>query len=477
MADFVFQEKASIVGAIDISKSYLVDKENSSSSVKFLIGMTVPVIRDQTAEYYDSNDNLLLDGKIKKAKELSFDAATGSRIYEITIYDNGYNLVDGNTNEIFRDKLAEEIIEEVVEANGLTFVNQLPSSSGVLIPKKTYLDRDPIEPVNELCNTLGANWRVEGSTFYLFIRAQTLSSVTIDGKIGWTLNRDGWIDETDKKASTVIVKGAVITQRTAETVIGTGTEFILSRTPIDVEFVGLTQSTENIIGDYEVDKQEKKVTFNSPETDPEFFYSYESQVRVQIGDGDPIKVLDRNYIEDIAQGRKLGRKYLEIYSDGIQASTWINNDMFGLDINDLIVGYKINVLNKLNTSRDGPYVITKVIRKYPTQNLITVGEDETSIYNWQAESKDRIKQLEERDQNSDFVQLDVFKTGSVKPKITTTLTQYLVVINTGEILWSSDTTLANDADLISDTGPDVDFAIAYDDSALPVGSFIDLLNP
>lgn len=477
MADFVFQENASIGGAIDISSSQLIDKENSSSSIKFKIGMEDPVVINSTAEYYDSNDNLLLSGKIKKAKELSKDPNSDAVIYELTIFDNGYDLVDGNLNEVFRNKTPEEIIDEVVVGVGLSFVDQLPSASGITIPKKVYQDRDPIEAINELCDTLGANWRVEGTTFYLFRRGYTLSSETIDGTSNWLLSKDGWIDNTDKQANTVIVKGAIITQRTKETLSGTGTVFTLARTPIDIEFDGLTQTTENIDGDYTVDKQAKEVTFNTSKTDPEAFYSYESRVRAQVGNGDPIKVINRSYIEDRIEARKLGRKYIEIFGDGIQSSKWLSKDMYSLDLNNFIVGDKIPVINKLNTDRDGQYVITKIVRKYPRQNEITVGEDETSIYNWQSESKDRIKQLEERDQNSDFVQLDVFQTGKVQIKLTAALTKYLVIIDDGKVLWASDTTLATDADLISDTGPDVDYALAYDDGALPSGSFIDILNP
>ena len=476
MADFVFQEKASIVDAINISSSYLVDRENSSSSVKFRIALDEAVANDSTAEYYDANDNLLLDGKIKGAKELSYDSFTGTRIYEITIFDNGYDLIDDNLNEIFRDKLPEEIIEEVVVAVGLTFSNLLPGASGLNIPKKTYIDRDPIEAINELCNTLRANWRVEGTTFFLFRKGQNLSTLTIDGTENWSLDKDGWKDDTDKKAQTVIVKGAIILQRTKETLSGTNTVFSLSRTPVDVEVDGLTQTTENIDGDYVIDKQEKTITFDTSKTDPEVFYSYESQVRAQSGSGLPIKVLTKAYIEDIIQARELGRKYLEIYGDGIQSSKWINSDMFSMNFDDLIVGDRIQTINRLNTSRDGEYIITKLIRKYPIQNIITIGEDETSIYNWQSESKDRIKQLEEKDQNSDFVQLDAFETGSVKLKITSEITKYLVVENTGEILWASDTTLPNDADLINDDGPDSSVSIAFDDSGLPPGSFIDLLS-
>lgn len=475
MVDFVFQEKASIVDAIDISQSAFTKKQNSCKSMKFKVGYEGTITINSTAEYYDSNDNLLIDGKIKEARELSKDINTENRIYEITIYDNGYNLIDGNLNGVFRTISPEDLIEDVVLENDLTFNNLLPAASGIIIPKKVYKDLDPIEAVNDMCNLLGSNWRVMGTEFTLFRRGDFTSSGVIDGTSEWALNQDGWLDDTDKQAKRVIVKGATILQRTEETVTGTNTVFTLTRTPEDMEIVGFIQTTETIIGDYTVDKEAKQVTFDVSQTDPTFLYSYNSQVRVEVGDGSPTKVLEKKYIEDTTEARKFGRKYIEIYGDGIQSATWLNTNIFDLNINNFNVGDLIQVYNKLNTSRDGKYEITKIVRKYPSKTEVLVGEDVLSIFDWQGESKERLKQLEQEDQNDDFNQFDKFSTGKIKVKLTADLTKLLVVINTGEILWASDTTLANDADLISDTGPDVDYAIAYDDDGLPSGSFIDLL--
>ena len=450
MVDYTFQENASIGGAINISESILSRKTNSSHSIKFKIGTDQAIHKNTTAEYYDQDGNLILDGKIKAVREISKDLNSDNRILEIQIYDSGYNLIDGNINEIFRNLSPEDIIEDVVTANGLTFVNELPSSSGITIPKKKYLDKDPIKPVNELCNTLGANWRILGTTFYLYRRGDTLSSETIDGNGKWAISKEGWKDDSDKQATRVIIKGATILQRTREVVTGTGTTFILSRTPIDVEIDGFTQTTENITGDYTVDKEQKTIEFNSSQTDPEVFFSYDSQIRVEVGDGDIIRTVEKSYIENVIEARKFGRKYIEIYGDGIQSSKWIASDIYGIDIRDFIIGNKIPVINKLNSDRNGQYIITKIVRKYPRSVEITVGEDETNLYNWQAETKDRVEQLTDRDQNSDFTQQDIFKTGSVKVNVSAAFTHLFVAIDTGDVLWASDTPLASDGDLISD---------------------------
>lgn len=476
MADFVFQEQASIVDSINVSQSVLSYTKNSSASVSFKCGYEGEITNGSTAEYYDRDDNLILDGKIKEAKEITKDANSENRVYEITIYDYGYNLLDGNLNEIFRSLSPEEIIEDVVEENGLTFNSLLPGSSGITITKKVYKDLDPMEAVNDMCDLIGAVWRVSGTDFYLYRRGDSTCSEQIDGTTAgsWVLNSSGWISDSDKQAKRVIIKGATILQRTNETLSGTGTEFYLSRTPEDVEISGLTQTTESIDGDYVVDKEDKKITFNVSKTDPTVYYSYYSQLRIEIGDGEPVKVLVKSYIEDVTEARKLGRKYIEAYQDGIQSATWLNVDIFNIDITDFHVGDLIQVYNKLNTSRDGKYEISKITRKYPQKIEIQVGEDTLSIFDWQGESKERLKQLEQKDQNDDFLQFDKFSAGDIKVNLTSAITKLLIVENTGEILWASDTTLSNDADLISDTGLDEDYALAYDDDGLPSGSYTDL---
>lgn len=474
LADYIFQEKASLPSTIDISQSSLSLVKNSSNSIQFRIGHDGEIPLNAVAEYYDSSGNLILDGKIKEAKEVSKDINSDFRIYELTIYDFGYNLIDGNLNEIFRNISPEDLIEDVVEANGLTFVNLLPAASGLTITKKVYKDLDPMEAVNDMCDVLGANWVVTGTTFYLFRRGDFTCSESIDGNGIWAISSDGWLSDTDKQAKKVIIKGASILQRTTETLSGTGTEFYLSRTPEDVEISGLTQTTDSIDGDYIVDKEDKKITFDSSQTDPTVYYSYNSQLRIEVGDGSPIKVLEKSYIEDVAEARKLGRKYVAIYADGIQSSSWLTSEIYETDISVFRVGDLITVYNKINPARDGKYEISKVIRKYPQKIEVQVGEDTLSLLDWQGESKDRLKQLEQEDQNDDFNQFDKFSKGNISVNITSQITKLLIVENTGEILWASDTTLANDADLISDTGADEDYALAYDDSGLPSGSYIDL---
>lgn len=483
-------KEGSITGdQVKVAQSHLHKKENESNFIKFKCGYEGTIEKNSAAKYIDYNGNTLIEGKIKQIKELANDPNTDKKIYEITLYDKGYVLKEQNLNKIYDEGTTpEEIIEDIVELYNLIFVNDLDISSGVTIERrKRYLDRDPIEAVNELCQTIGAVWRVEGSNFILYRIGQNTSSEEIDANAKWTIP-EGWIDDTSKQCTRVIVKGGRILQRTTENLSGTGTVFYTTRTPEDVQIEGLTQTTETIDGDYTVKKgdfdvggtdKKGKIEFESEQTDPVVNYSYYSQIRVEakVGDGDIVKEIEKNYIESSYEARKFARKYLEIYQDGFQVGEWINPDTTGLNINNFITGDKIQITNKLNPSRDGEYVISKVERRYPRQIKITVGEEVNSLVDWQAEAKDRIKQLTEIDGNFDFVQLDEFLSGDFDVGLTSNFTYLYAIHDTGEVLFASDTTLSSDGDLISDTGDDVDYALAYDDDAtFPAGTKTDYLS-
>lgn len=449
MVDFIFQENST--ENINVSQSQITYKNNTCSNVKFHVGITGTISLDQTAQYLDESGNVIIEGKIKVLKEIVKDLNSERRIYEVQLFDYGYNLIDGVVNNVYRSLTVEGIIEAVVEANGLTFVNDLPTASGITIAKRVYRDLRPVEVVNDLCETLGASWRVAGTEFHLYRQGDYACTNVINESEGWK-NKEGWKDDTNKKATKVIVVGANIMQRTSETLTGTGTEFYTSWIPENIKISGLVQTTSNIAGDFTVDAQNKKITFNTSKTNPVVEYSYKSQVRAEVGEGSIIKTLKKSYIETFSEARKLGRKYLELYKDGIQNAVWQSNDIYGLDVRDLKCGYKINVTNRNNTPRNGQYIISQVVRKYPQGTEVTVGEDETSIFDWQVESKDRIKQLESQDNNSEFIQLDVPKSGKVKVNISGELTKLTIVENTGDILWASDDTLSNNADLIGEYG-------------------------
>jgi hypothetical protein len=474
MADYTFVEGEAGEGEIKVAQSTLHKKLNESAYVKFSIKYVGTMTLNQTGEYVDLGGNTILEGQIKTLRELANNPVTNTKIYEVTLYDNGYKLKEGNTNEIFREMLVEDIIESIVESNELTFVNLLTSASDVTIDR-TYRDLDPIEAVNELCNVLGANWRVQGDNFYLYKQGQLNCPIAIDGRAEWGIP-EGWIDDSSKQVTKAIVKGKTIRQRDTKTLTGTGTVFFTERTPENVYIEGMTQTTDTIDGDYVVDKANKKITFDASQVDPEISYEYDSQIRVEVGTGKIQKEFVKDYLETPLEARKLGRKILAVYADGVQSGSWQTNKLLDYDVRDINPGDLITVFNKLNTNRNGSYIVTQVDRNYPRRLIVQVGEDVLSIYDWQAESKERLKQLERKEENQDFTQTDLFSQGNVEVRATLELTHFFAVFDTGEVLFASETEMDSEGDIISDDGDDEDFPLAYDnDAEFPEGTFQDYL--
>lgn len=477
MSDFIFKE-GTVTTEIKVAESSFIDQDGKVSSIKLKCASDVEITENTTADYLDFNGEYIIEsGIIKLVEELAADPNTSKKIYSITLFDPAYGLLDGNVNEVFNSLSPEDLIQDIVESIGLTFVNELPSASGITIPKVVYQDYKPIDAINPWLNVLQANWRVEGTNFILYKNGYNiLSNVLIDAYSGWIIP-DGWKDDTTNQATKVIVKGANITQRTTETLTGTNTVFYTSFQPENVEIVGLTQTTDTIVGDYIVDKENKMITFNTSKTDPVVTYSYNSQIRAEVGTGDIIKILNKTYIESRDDARKLGREYLKIYKDGASIGVWQINNFLDINIKDFKRGHKINVYNVMNQNRDGPYVITKIERNYPKNLKITVGEDVYNIFDWQKESKDRIQQLEQQTNNAEFVTQDVFQLGNVSVKLTANVSSLYVVLDDGKVLFASDTSLASESDLISDENWTEDFSTTnYKDASNTNATWSSTLN-
>ena len=65
------------------------------------------------------------------------------------------------------------------------------------------------------------------------------------------------------------------------------------------------------------------------------------------------------------------------------------------------------------------FVISKVVRKFPGTISVSVGEQEVNIFDWQKETIDRVKQLETKDDNSDFIQIYEFINNDIKVTLKT----------------------------------------------------------
>lgn len=435
---------------------------NKPNSLTFSIRQSsTPQLNDEVL-YYDSSNTQVFGGYIQNISD-------SPGVQNIEVMDYSIKLSQEKFSAIYESMSPEAIIEDIIDNyTDLTYVSTV--STGITITKIVFQDEWIIDGINKMLEIFKGSYNVDLSkNFNMSIESTSYCTESIIYGIDYL--DGGWSTDIQKKAEKVVVIGAVIDQRTTETLSGTGTVFYTSYKPENVEIAGFQQTTSDIDGDYEVDIQNKKITFESSQTDPEVNYTYKSQIRVELGTGKTV-TLEKKYIETKSEARKLAIQYKNKFEDGSQSSKWIKSSS---NIGNFNVGDMIPVTDERN-NKTGFYKISKVTFELPKKMFLEIGEDEDDLFDWQKETIERVKQLEKNNSNSDFITLYDYLKENISIAIGMTVTELIGIENTGKILWASDTTLATNADLISDTGVDDDYALAYDDYYMPVQFLTDFLN-
>jgi hypothetical protein len=423
---------------------------------------TTPQLNDEI-KYYSLDNTQVFGGYLQKIID-------NSGYQSVEVSDYSVQLSQIKVNEVYESMSPEAIIEDIIDNyTDLTFSSSIVT--GITITKIVFKDEWGIDAINKMLELFNGGYSVSIlKVFSMFV--SSTNTCTKDIQLGRDVLEGGWETDIQAKAEKVVVLGAIIDQRTSETLTGTNTVFYTTYKPTNTQVSGLQRTTEDIDGDYTVDEENKKITFDASQTDPVVSYTYQSQIRIELGTGKTV-TLEKKYIESKLEAIKLAMEYKNRFEDGSQSSKWLKIDS---DIDSYNVGDRIYVGDSKN-NKSGYYEIQSVTLELPKKMLIEVGEGEDDLFDWNKETMERVKQLEKNKTDSDFVtKFDYLKSG-IAVTLTTTITKLQGVISDGRILWASDTTLANDGDLISDTGIDADYAIAYDDSAIPADLFIDYLVP
>lgn len=359
-------------------------------------------IEGDEIKLYDKNNNYLSGGILKSIKDTNY-------FKTLVVRDYSTELIETLVNNVYRNMSPEAIIEDIIDnETSLTFNSTV--SSGIIIPKIVFNQEYAKDVIMKLLEYFKGSFRTDkNKNFYLEIKQQTTSTQALVN--GVDINTSGWKVNTDRQVNKVIVIGALVFSNTTDQLSGTGTEFFLTYKPRDLRItvagVEKIQTVEGqIAGDYTVDVEAKKITFNSSVTDPFAVYSYQTQIVVEVGDGLPQKKISRNYIETSNEAERIGEEYLAAFSDGVLVSTW---KPLNQNFEDFVPNNSLRVIDNLSLPNiDNFFVINKVVSNYPGFLEIEVGEREPDIFDWQKETQERIKELEKRDQNSDFVRKSVF---------------------------------------------------------------------
>jgi len=422
---------------------------------------TTPQLNDEV-HYYDLDNTQVFGGYIQKVVD-------SNGIQAIEVGDYSIKLGQTKFSVIYTNMSPEAIIEDIItNYTELTYVSTV--STGITIEKIVFKDEWILDALVKLLEIFSGAYSVDLSkNFNMWLEFANTCTKSLNYGFDM-LSEEGWTRDISVKAEKVIVLGAIVDQRTTETLAGTNTVFYTSYKPENIQITGLQRTTPDIAGDYAVEEENKKITFVSSKTDPVVSYTYKSQVRVEVGTGKTV-LLEKKYIESKAQARQLAQRYRDRFFDGAQNSQWKKVDS---NISLYNVGDSIYVEDAQNGAT-GYYVIKQVTLELPNRLTLDVGETEEDLYDWQKETIERLKQLEKKSTDGDYVTSYDYLRTDINVDVKIEFTKLLEVYDTGKVLFASDTTLASDGDLLSDTGIDDDYALAYDDAGLPSTEYFDYL--
>ena len=407
----------------------VINKEDSTNTD--VLALQIPFITSisvgDIVNYYDKDSTLIFHGIVQTIKT--------SGIKEVEVYDYGAELLQRTVNEIFNNQSPEEIIESIInDYTTLTYVSTI--TSGITISTYVANKKKAWDVVTELSEVLLANFRVDqNKNFQLELEGNTKSSKSITtGTLGNAILDGTWKEDKSKLVNSATVDGddRQIFEREPELYSGDGstTEFSLSEIPLDIKVehpVGTIKTgyvEGSSTGDYTIDRDNKKVIFDtapgSGTDNIQVTYTVSIPISVRRKSKGSIDIYgqhDKNYkkpyIKTRNDARDLALFIINRFSQPLKSATFIitsNTEFY--DFNSWLPNQVVDVTDNIfNIS--GSYIIREVERSNLGELKVTVGDPSDDFISWSKEAQQRIKQLEEKDDNATILSEDEFVSESI----------------------------------------------------------------
>jgi len=395
-------------------------------------------VGDEVTFYKSDGTTKIFAGKIidKKIKKL----------WELKVLGYGWELNNLWITQVYENKSPEYIVEDII-TNYTNFTYASTSSSGVTLTK--YVANDyAYKIIDEMASILDWQFYTDADKNAYFEPKGTIDNGVVFTN-GTNCRVEEWREDPTKLVNKVKVKGDFASYNTTETFTGDGstTEFALSYKPVSnikvvVDGTELSGGAEGK-GDYDIDKEQKKIIFSSAPANGssiEISYTYNIPIVVQTQDDDSIALYGEIYkevevpsLKTFADARAYAKQYLATYS------TPASSVAFRIaGINTTIQqGEKIRVIDSLR-SKDEYLIINKIKYLYPEGvTEVEAGEIYYTAYDWQKEVQERIKELEKKLSNEEFVLVHRLLEGNLKITLTATITKKKRAINDSFILGHS----------------------------------------
>jgi len=405
----IFQEDTD-----NVSTTMLKEDRTNIDILTILGPETLTINAEDEVDMRDPTGTTYFTGIVK-----SVEAAGEKRI---VVEDYGSQLKRIIINEVFQNKKPEEIIEDIINNDtDLTYVSSITSTDTINVYKANK--KRAWDVVTEMAELLLANFRTDkNKNFQLEREGDSFSSKSIstsnallDGK---------WLEDKEPMVNIATVDGddrQVFEKEELFNGTGAQTTFTLAEIPIDIRVehpVGTLldgfvegQST----GDYKLDDREiKQITFSSAPASGtnNIKVTYTASIPISVRRrskasrdtyGDYPKVFKKRYIKTRTEARAYADFIIGRFANPLLSSRWIITTNTDVDDFEQYVPNEVINVNDTLRSISGDFIIRKVERQYPGNLKITVGTPENDITAFNKESLIRIKQLEEKDDNSTII--------------------------------------------------------------------------
>lgn len=337
--------------------------------------------------------------------------------YILESYGGRLNRSD-HFSDIYNDKSPEYIMEDVInnQVSSLTYAST--AASGVTINEFVVKDETPAEVADRLIKL--TNWQIRtdnSKNFYFEPLGTTTNSTHIN--IGTNASMTGvWNYVPGSIINSLTLKGGPGTFNTSESFTATASqttfntsEKIAGNVKVTVNGTEKTGGVEGSVAtyDYTVSSDNKEIVFESGLTVGDaviIHYDYQIPIKITAKNDASIasngtfsrKMTEKNIIT-MNDARKRANQILSTYSELSRSATiYVNYN------SDYAPGETVRVIDSFN-SIDQQLVIRKMILKYPDgTKTVDVGTPQLDLYAWQKGIDDRLRILEQQQDNSDKIQ-------------------------------------------------------------------------
>jgi len=319
--------------------------------------------------------------------------------------------------EIHEDKTLEFIVESIItNYTSLTYAST--ATTGITLDRFVINNETVGEAITRILKDLDWQIRTDNDkNFYFEPKGETASSVVLT--VGTNaFMQSNWQKNPSRLTNSCTVVGDKARFNTNQTfspavdvTTFTVTYKIVGNVRVTVDATEKTGGETGAIGtfDYSIDREQKKIIFESAMAGTEeviIYYEYEIPIVVTARNEAsissygtfPKKITDTT-IKTVSDARKVAKKIVGVYGNPTTSGTV--NVSWDEDVN---VGELVQVIDSFNSINQS-FVIISSTKTYPAgQKELSLGVEAVDLLSVNKDINDRIKRLEDKQDNSDVIQ-------------------------------------------------------------------------